>query len=399
MTLFSILDRAARQMIHAVPDGLPVGSTPPAGVALALRAPGVDHAAVAGFCALKSDPSGSGPFDAAPLNIDTTHDLASVTKVVATTTAVLRLVSERLIGLEDPVRRYLPGFAGGDKDDVTVRQLLQHRAGLWEWQPLYLAADTIQAGFEAVDRQPLRYRPGSARHYSDLGFIQLGRIITVTTGQSLPDAVSTLVTRPLGLDSTRFARPLSGSVATSSLGDQAEIAMVDTGVPYPVPYRSGGFAGWRRSPVRGTVNDGNAFHLFKGVSGHAGLFSTLPDLMTFANTFANYRNHEELWRPEVAEEFFEPGPDPEQALGFRRSQLGLGSRKLDLVWHPGFVGCMVGFAPGRGVSLALVSNRLVTPGIPIPTDTLWQQLRSAASVALHEARNEAHDEAWSKARE
>jgi hypothetical protein len=56
---------------------------------------------------------------------------------------------------------------------------------------------------------------------------------------------------------------------------------------------------------------------------------------------------------------------------------------------------MVGFAPGRGVSLALVSNRLVTPGIPIPTDTLWQQLRSAASVAL----DEAHDEAWSKARE
>ena len=382
MTPSTILDRAARQLINTVPDGLPAGSAPPAGAALAVSAPGFEGCAVAGLTALE-------PADAAPLGIDTAHDIASVTKVVATTTAILRLVSDRLVGLEDPVRRYLPGFADGHKADVTVRQLLQHRAGLWEWQPLYLAADTAPAGFEAVDRQPLRYRPGTARHYSDLGFIQLGRIITVATGQPLPDAISTLVTGPLGLDSTRFARPLSDDVATSSLGDQVEMTMVDTGVPYPVPYRSGDFTGWRRSPVRGTVNDGNAFHLFDGVSGHAGLFSTLPDLMRFADTLAHYRDHDELWRPEVAEEFFAAGADAEQGLGFRRSQLDVGGRKLDLLWHPGFVGCMVGFVPGHGISLALVSNRLVTPGIPLPTDTLWQQLRSAATTTLTAAHTEA----------
>ncbi|MGO4104250.1 serine hydrolase domain-containing protein [Leifsonia sp. YAF41] len=388
MTHSTILDRTARQLIDTVPVGGPDGSTPPAGVALAVRAPGFDQSAVAGFRALSTNQT-----DAAPLGIRTQHDLASVTKVVATTTAILRLVSDRLLDLDDPVRRYLPQFCDGQKDTITVRQLLQHRAGLWEWQPLYLAADTAPAGFELVDRHPLRYQPGTARHYSDFGFIQLGRIIAAVTCLPLPDAIEALVTGPLGLGSTRFAHPLGDDVATSSLGDQAEFAMVDTGMPYPVPHTNGDFTGWRRTPVRGEVNDGNAFHLFDGVSGHAGLFSTLPDLMTFANTFANYREHAELWRPEVAEEFFAAGPDAEQALGFRRSHLEVDGRMLDLLWHPGFVGCMVGFVPGHGVSLALASNRLVTPGVPVPNEHLWQELRNAARAALAGENLEEHLEA------
>ncbi|WP_105036887.1 serine hydrolase domain-containing protein [Cryobacterium aureum] len=388
MTLSTILDQAARQLIHTIPAGLPAGSTPPAGVALAVRAPGFDQTAHAGFRALPTSQT-----DTAPLGLDTQHDLASVTKVVATTTALLRLVSDRLLKLDDPAHRYLPRFCDGRKNEITVRQLLQHRAGLWEWQPLYLAADTVDAGFEFVDRHPLRYAPGTARHYSDFGFIQLGRIIGSVTGLPLPDAIGALVTGPLGLRSTQFARSLSDDVATSSLGDQAEFVMVDTGTPYPVPYKSGDFSGWRRTPLRGVVNDGNAFHVFDGVSGHAGLFSTLPDLMTFADAFAHYGDHEQLWRPEVAEEFFAAGPDAEQALGFRRSQLKVGGRQLDLLWHPGFVGCVVGFVPGHGVSLGLASNRLVTPGIPIPTDSLWERLRGAATAVLDETLGSTHSAA------
>jgi len=365
--------------------GLPAGATPPAGVALALRAPGVAQSAAAG---LRSVPTGGA--EAAPLTVDTHHDLASVTKIVATTTALIRLVSEGIVGLDDEARRYVPGFFEGDKASITVRQLLLHRAGLREWFPLYLAADDASSARDHLDRLPLRYQPDTGRHYSDLGFILLGRIIAMVTGQRLEDAVSTLVTGPLGMSSTRFAHPAvdpadrAADVATSSFGDQCEMAMVDTGIPYPVPFRSADFASWRRVPITGEVGDGNAFHAFAGVSGHAGLFSTLSDLVTFADAFANYAEHEELWDPRVAQEFFAPGPDAIQALGFRRYRLDLGHERVDLLGHPGFVGCAVGFVPGRGIALAMASNRLLTSGSPVPTEHLWQQALAEASTAIAE---------------
>jgi CubicO group peptidase (beta-lactamase class C family) len=371
------LAETAARLVAGVPAGLPTGATPPAGVGLALRAPGVSQSAAAGLRGLPERGA-----DAPAMTVNTHHDLASVTKIVATTAALVRLVSEGLVGLDDEVRRYLPGFSAGPKAAVTVRQLLQHRGGLAEWHPLYLAAQGADAASALAQDLPLRHRPGSARHYSDLGFMLLGRVVARAAGQPLPEAVETLVTGPLGMSSTRFARPAGSEVATSSFGDQVEMTMIDTGVPYPVPYRSDQFGGWRLSPVTGEVGDGNAFHVFDGVSGHAGLFSTLADLVGFAGAFANYREHDGLWKAEVAEEFFAPGPDPDQALGFRRYTLDVGRERIDLLGHPGFVGCAVGFAPGRGIALALASNRLLTPGTPVPTDRLWQQALAAAGEAL-----------------
>jgi CubicO group peptidase (beta-lactamase class C family) len=367
------------RLVATVPGGLPSGTTPPAGLALALRAPGLAESAAAGFRAVRSDDAQS-----AALTVDTHHDLASVTKIVATTTALIRLVSEGVVRLDDAVRRYLPGFCEGEKASITLRQLLLHRAGLWEWHPLYLAAQDAAEASAYLERLPLRYRPDTERHYSDLGFMLLGRIIAAVTGQPFADAVRTLVTGPLGMTSTQFVHPAGGEVATSSFGDQTEMTMVDTGVPYPVPFRSADFGDWRLAPVSGDVCDGNAFHVFAGVAGHAGLFSTLADLVTFADALANYREHEELWRPQVAEEFFTAGPDAAQALGFRRYRLDLGLERVDLLGHPGFVGCAVGFVPGRGIALALASNRLLTPGTPVPTEHLWQQVLVAASTAIGE---------------
>ncbi len=366
-------------MVSGVPRGLPKHTTPPAGVALALRAPGLDETAAAGFRGTSVD--GAEP---APLTVDTHHDLASVTKIVATTTALLRLVSAGAVGLDDEVRHYLSDFGAGKKATVTVRDLLLHRAGLSEWYPLYLAADDAETATAFLDRMPLRYPPRSGRHYSDLGFMMLGRIIAQVAAEPLQGAIATLVTGPLQMSSTRFARPAGDEVATSSFGDQVEIAMIDTGVPYPTPYRSDDFTSWRRSPVVGTVNDGNAFHVFAGTSGHAGLFSTLADLVMFADTLASYEEHSELWKPEVAREFFAPGPDADQALGFRRYCLDLGSEHVTMLGHPGFVGCAVGFVPGRGIALALASNRLLTTGVPVPTDELWQQALVAAGATIGE---------------
>ncbi|QNA93816.1 beta-lactamase family protein [Microbacterium sp. Se63.02b] len=130
-----------------------------------------------------------------PMTTATAFDIASVSKVAATTTVILRLVSRGDLDFDDPVERFLPGTpcAAG----TTVRHLLQHRAGLWEWQPLYLDREHLDPA-DAIDAVPLRYGLDEGRHYSDLGFMLLGRIIAVVTGTPLDAAVRELVTAPSG---------------------------------------------------------------------------------------------------------------------------------------------------------------------------------------------------------
>ncbi|MGI5289353.1 serine hydrolase domain-containing protein [Nonomuraea polychroma] len=335
----------------------------PAGVIMAARTPWFDLTECSGHRTVRWE--GGERWGEAPMTLDTYHDLASVTKIVATTTALMRLVSERLVHLDAPLSAYLPR----SYEAITVRDLLLHRGGLWEWWPLYVQAQL----------PPPRYRPGRARHYSDLGFILLGRIVTAATGLRLDRAVAELVTRPLGLTQTTYARPTGTEVAMSALDDRVEMTMLDTGRPYPVPYRSSDFTRWRREPVLGQVADGNAYHALDGVAGHAGLFSTVPDLLKYCTALSRYEEHDRLWRPEVAREFFAPGPDPEQALGFRRYALDLADETVTVLGHPGYVGCAIGFVPGRDVALVVASNRLLVAGAPTPTEDLWHGLLQATT--------------------
>ncbi|WP_188188194.1 serine hydrolase domain-containing protein [Nonomuraea sp. SYSU D8015] len=337
----------------------------PAGLIMAVRTPSFELTECTGHRTVRWE--GGERVGEAPMTLDTYHDLASVTKVVATTTALIRLVSDRLVDLDAPLSAYLPY----SYEAITVRDLLLHRGGLWEWWPLYIQPRL----------PPPRYRPGRARRYSDLGFVLLGQIVAAATGLRLDRAVAELVTRPLGLTRTTYARPTGAEVAMSALDDRIEMTMLDTGRPYPVPYRSTDFAGWRRGPVQGQVADGNAHHAFDGVSGHAGLFSTVPDLLKYCRAMSRYEEYDRLWRPEVAREFFAAGPDPGQALGFRRYALDLDGEKVTVLGHPGFVGCAIGFVPGRDVALTLASNRLLVgdESAPTPADDLWQDVLEATT--------------------
>ncbi len=376
-------DGPLADLVTGLVDGTvvtPSGGTPPAGLAVAVCSEHGGAHAVAGRRSVDTATT-----TAAPLTVDTLHDLASVTKIVATTTAVLALVSAGQLALDDPAVRYLPGFGDGAKATITVRDLLAHRAGLWEWHPLYAVAAGDPAAADAfVDRLDLRYPPRQARHYSDLGFVQLGRIVAAVAGLPLDRAVAQLVTEPLGLVRTTFATPAGPLVAMSAFGDDVERAMLATGSPYPVPYGPDDFAGWRDRAVLGAVNDGNAFHAYGGVAGHAGLFSDLADMIRFALAFADPGAHAASWRPDVVAEFVAPGPDPAQALGFRRYPIELAGRSTTLVGHTGFVGCAVGFVPGRPVAVAMASNRLVTPGPPVPIDELWATVLEGAAAWITE---------------
>jgi len=385
-------DVAAR-LLDRVPAASPAGCSPPAGVAVAVQRGASASVAVAGRRTVETPTTTT-----APVTIGTHHDLASVTKVV-TTSALMALVSNGTVALDDEVRRYLPRFGagggggGGDKDGVTVRDLLGHRAGLWEWQPLYvaMASDrTVSPGpavaHDLVDRLPLRYRRGVGRHYSDLGFMLLGRIVANVVGGSLSEAIDALVAGPLDLGSLRFSHPAGPDVAMSAFDDRIEMAMIDAGEPYPVPFASADFTGWRTGAIVGEVNDGNAAHAFAGESGHAGLFADIGDLLALGIALAHPGEHDELWQPDVVAEFFAPGPDADQALGFRRAPITLDGRPVTMLGHTGFVGCAMGFVPGTGLAVAMATNRLVTSGAPVPTADLWNEVVTWAAMVASEWR-------------
>jgi CubicO group peptidase (beta-lactamase class C family) len=298
----------------------------------------------------------------------TRFDLASVSKVV-TTLAVMRLRAAGALDPDTPVRALLPAFHGGAKDRVTVRDLLLHRAGLWEWWPLYAEADDGPAVLgdpaAAVARAaalPPRYAPGSGRHYSDLGFQLLGAIVAAVHGTDLRTAVAELVTGPLRFPGVEYG-PLDASadVAVTSRGDAWERRMIATGEPYPVPVR-GGFPS-RTHWLRGEVNDGNAHHAFGGAAGHAGIFATAADTVRLGAVL--FGDHA-AWPAPVVAEFTTPGPDPEQALGWRRWEVD----GVEVLGHPGFTGTEVAVAPSRGVAWALLTNRLHPTSTPVDVSAL-----------------------------
>lgn len=322
-----------------------------------------------------------GAADAAgrPVLHGTRFDVASVSKVVATTTSIHRLASLGLLRLDEPIDRFVPGTRCAP--GTAISTLMRHRAGLWEWQPLYLARtpDGDRADpYDALAALPLRYPPDDHRAYSDLGFILLGRMVEKITGLPLDRAVAQLVTVPLGLDATGYG-PVTGDVAASAVGDGIEQEMIRTGVPYPVLYPAGDVA-WRPYELVGEVNDGNCHRAFAGVSGHAGVFATAGDLLRLARSLAAADDHEDLWRPDVTSRIFAEGPDAGQALGWRTMPVQLDGQRRTMVWHPGFTGCGVGLVPGTGVAVTLLSNRLMSPE-PLPTALLWATALEALGLA------------------
>lgn len=308
--------------------------------------------------------------DPPPIDLQTRTDLGSVTKLVGTTLAVMALVDAGSLRLTDTVGGLLPELAGSAVAGAGVQDLLEHRAGLWEWWPTYLESGdplSVVAGL------PLRYPPGTGRHYSDLGFLLLGRLVSAVTGEPLATAVQQLVLGPLALTATSYRRPAAGApVAASSTGDRIEQEMVRTGQPYPVTADPAGFAGWRRRVLVGEVNDGNAFHSFDSVAGHAGLFSTAADLLAVGAAVLAGLRGDGLIGARTTRLFLHSGAVAEQALGFRRWSTRAGTA----YGHTGFPGVALAVLPDRELTAVLVTNRLHVPGPPLPTEPLWSAVLS-----------------------
>lgn len=320
------------------------------------------------------------------MTVETVFDLASVTKVLATTASLMVLHGDGRLDLDLPVAAYLPQLAGSPVASATVRQLLTHRAGLWEWQPLYLRSRTPAEALDVLAGLDLRYPRGTRRAYSDLGFMLLGAVVEALTGQRLDAYVRSRVHAPLGMVATTY-RPTPGArhgCAATSTGDAHERLMLTTGQPYPVVggAGTGPLGGWRSRTLVGEANDGNAWHTWGGVAGHAGLFSTAMDVATFAQALVNGGGYgdTELAPAATVAAFLAPQLDDQQVLGFWSERLQAVSTAGGF-GHGGFTGTELLFDPVRQLVVVLLTNRLHPAGQPHDLQPVWRAVLRAALQA------------------
>ena len=193
-----------------------------------------------------------------PMTLDTIFDLASLTKVIATTTAVMQLVEQGKVRLNDPVAKYLPEFAQNGKDDITVRQLLTHYSGLAPDVELTPAFESKEAAYRLAFAETPQQAPGSGFIYSDTNFIVLGALVEKISGEALDSYTQQHIFTPLKMMHTRFLPPVAW---------RYKIA--------PTEYDE------NEHMLRGVVHDPRARRM-GGVAGHAGLFSTADDLAKFS---------------------------------------------------------------------------------------------------------------------
>ena len=294
---------------------------------------------------------------------DTIYDLASLTKVVVTTTMAMILVDEDRIDIDKPVSSFLPKFRGGAKDRVSVFQLLTHSSGLDAVLPLYKELRGKQAYLEHIEGLELGYEPGSKSVYSDLGEILLGEILERVVGESLDAFAQRRILGPLGMRDTGFKPP-------ASLFERIAPTENDP---------------WRGRLLRGEVHDPNAFAL-GGVAAHAGLFGTAPDLARFAQMLLNggvYEQHRIVSR-ETLERFTRRAgiPDSTRALGWDTPSPGSSSGALlspRSFGHTGFTGTSLWIDPDRQLFVILLTNRVH------PThenNTLPKTVRAAVADAV-----------------
>lgn len=318
----------------------------------------------------------------AVMTTETIFDMASITKVLGTTTGIMQAITDNKLKLTDEVARYFPAFRRPELAGIHLGHLLSHRAGLNEWQPLYLAASDRHDVLELIADIPLRYPVGAGRHYSDLGMIVLGAVLEEATGETLPSYLQTTHER-LGLTQTRYG-PIHPSnagvpVAATSPGDAYEQQMVGSGIPYPVVIdtRQSPPRGWRRHVLAGEVNDGNCFHALGGIAGHAGLFSTAKDLWRWSTSLMAG-----CFPDVVSAPFLRPMAG-EHSLGFS-ALLGLAAGPG--VMHAGFTGTRVAMFPDSGVTVVLLTNRLHPgPGVP-DIEPTWKSFLEAAVGPLDRNR-------------
>jgi CubicO group peptidase (beta-lactamase class C family) len=299
----------------------------------------------------------------------TIYDLASLTKVVGLVTGVMLAVDDGKLDLDAAVQQYVPAFAGAGKERVSVRMLLAHVSGLPAWRPLFREARSRAEVFALVDTTPLSSVPGTVEVYSDLGVIILTQVLETLYHQRLDSLLQRRLFGPLGMSAT-------GYLPGADQRDRIAPTEMDP---------------WRGRMLRGEVQDENAA-LMDGVSGHAGLFGSAEDLLTFAEWIIEEWNGgtgergNARTRPSIVPAFPRPLiqaftrrqdliPGSSRALGWDTPSPGgsAGSRLSPRSFgHTGFTGTSLWIDPERRLAVILLSNRVN----PTRNNPRWAPVRA-----------------------
>ncbi|MGM7701800.1 serine hydrolase domain-containing protein [Pseudalkalibacillus sp. Hm43] len=281
-----------------------------------------------------------------PVNMETIFDIASLTKIM-TTTMILQLISQEKLRMDTCVGEFLnikhPKLRE-KLESITLFQLLTHSSGLIAWHPFYTADDDFCSQLHKLG--PNLFQAEKVK-YSDVNFILLGKVIEETTGHSLNEAVRTRICVPLGLSTMKYGPVEAENVAATEFGNHIERKMCEE--------RSLTFNRWRRTdrPIIAEVNDGNTHYFFRGVSGHAGLFSNVDDVLELGRIYIDPSHAEKV--------------DIQPSLIDEIKNTVVGSRSLGFEWspnfpggygHTGFTGTSLFIHPEQKIVVVILTNRL-----------------------------------------
>jgi CubicO group peptidase (beta-lactamase class C family) len=298
-----------------------------------------------GHCSLKPE--------LAPMRKDTVFDLASLTKPLATTLGIMKLIDQGGLNLDEPLASLLPVEIPEDKRGLTPRLLLCHCSGLADWEPFYLELTRCRPEERKkvlrsrVIEKPLASPPGEGCLYSDLGFMVLEWVIEEATHMPMHLFLSRYFYEPLALE-----RTLIGGIMLSNRFEEAQYAATEN-------------CPWRNKVLRGQVHDENAFAA-GGYSGHSGLFGTAEDIYTLADMlWAHFRgDRQDYFKPRTVRSFFTrqdivkgsswalgwdtPSPNSSSGKHFSRNSFG----------HLGFTGTSIWMDLDQDVIVVFLTNRI-----------------------------------------
>ena len=269
------------------------------------------------------------------------YDLASLTKVIGTTTAIMLLYDEGKIKLDDQVHTFFPEFTGGGKELVTIQDLLTHRGGLPAGRDLWRLAWSPADAQRLVLDTPLEYAPGTRYVYSDLGADILGFVAERVSGKKLDELLQDRVFTPLGMSETWYRVPANVRERTAPTATMSV----------------------RGYSLQGDVHDENA-HALGGVAGHAGLFSTAGDLSVFATMMLNKGTYNGTRIvSDTTIERFTARTAGSRALGWdtcaEHNGVGCGRYMSARAYgHTGFTGTSIWIDPERDMFVVLLTNRV-----------------------------------------
>lgn len=269
-------------------------------------------------------------------------DLASLTKVMATTTAIAQLIENRRVALDSPVVRYVPAWAGGGRENVTVRQLLTHSSGLPAFRPYDTLTHEPDSLASLLFSTTLERGPGERMVYSDIGAFMIGEIVKSVSGETLDGYFERHVARPLRLKETRFNPPRSW---------RRRIA------PTEIDTLRGGL-------VHGAVHDERAYYL-GGVAAHAGLFGSARDLARFATMMlrGGALDGARILQPATIAQFtaYQDSAFSNRALGWQKPAGSAWAGQFmsaRAFGHTGFTGTSMAVDPELDLYIILLSNRV-----------------------------------------